>query len=179
MADAQTLADAYRALGLEPGATWDDVRAAHRRLAKAFHPDRAGGDHGAMTSVNIAFAAIVAARPVDTVPEPSPSPVVAGRGGDDDPVTFSVNVLPVEAFEAVLIATSFLGDPWVIDEPYELSALLDPPIACRCHLALVPEAGGTIVTVRVTGRGRQPDLPSADMVADAIIAELVALGADE
>ena len=59
---------------------------------------------------------------------------------DDDPVTFSVNVLPVEAFEALLVATSFLGDPWVIDEPYELTALLDPPLACRCYLSLVPEA---------------------------------------
>jgi hypothetical protein len=187
MADA--LADAYRTLGLEPGAPWDDLRAAHRSLAKTLHPDRAGGDHRAMVSVNTAFAAIVAARPVDDLREPplppsppsqpsQPSqPVVTGSGADDDPVTFSVNVLPVEAFEAVLIATSFLGDPWVIDEPYELSALLDPPIACRCHLSLVPEAGGTIVTVRVTGRGSQPHRPTADTVADAIIAELIALGA--
>jgi hypothetical protein len=137
-----------------------------------------------MASVNIAFAAIVAARPVEVAPvvtvpeERPPPPVVTGQGGDDDPVTFSVNVLPVEAFEAVLIATSFLGDPWVIDEPYELSALLDPPIACRCHLSLAPEAGGTIVTVRVAGRSRKEGPPSSDTVADAIIAELVALGAD-
>lgn len=31
---------AYRALGLEPGASWDEVVLAHRRLAKRFHPDR-------------------------------------------------------------------------------------------------------------------------------------------
>jgi len=45
-ADARNLAEvfaeesAYRALGVEPGATWDDVVTAHRRLAKRFHPDR-------------------------------------------------------------------------------------------------------------------------------------------
>lgn len=45
-ADARNLAEvfaeesAYRALGLEPGASWDDVVTAHRRLAKRFHPDR-------------------------------------------------------------------------------------------------------------------------------------------
>lgn len=31
---------AYRTLGLEPGATWDDVALAHRKIAKRFHPDR-------------------------------------------------------------------------------------------------------------------------------------------
>src|SRR4051794_6295338 len=169
------LADAYRALGLEPGAPWEHVRAAHRRLAKELHPDVAGGDARSMATVNIAFAAIVAARQPER--EQEPDPVVTGGGGsDDDPVTFSVNVLPVEAFEAVLIATSFLGDPWVIDEPYELSALLDPPVACRCHLWLVPEAGGTIVTVRVAPRGRGWETPTANDVADAIIAELMTLG---
>ncbi len=31
---------AFRTLGLEPGAPWEDVVLAHRRLAKRFHPDR-------------------------------------------------------------------------------------------------------------------------------------------
>lgn len=31
---------AFRALGLEPGAPWDDVVVAHRRIAKRYHPDR-------------------------------------------------------------------------------------------------------------------------------------------
>lgn len=34
---------AYRTLGLEPEATWDDVVTAHRRLAKRYHPDRLVG----------------------------------------------------------------------------------------------------------------------------------------
>lgn len=34
---------AYRTLGLEPDATWDDVVTAHRRLAKRHHPDRLVG----------------------------------------------------------------------------------------------------------------------------------------
>jgi hypothetical protein len=172
----EQLNQAYRALGLEPGAPWDDVRAAHRRLAKELHPDVVGGDARAMASVNIAFATLVANRDLLTAPPPPPPVETTPRTRtDDDPVTFSVNVLPVEAFEAVLIATSFLGDPWVIDEPYELSALLDPPIACRCLLSLAPEAGSTMVTVRVAPRGRGDEPPSADEVADAIIAELVSL----
>lgn len=48
-ADARDLAEvfaeesAYRALGLEPDATWDDVVSAHRRMAKRYHPDRLVG----------------------------------------------------------------------------------------------------------------------------------------
>jgi membrane protein implicated in regulation of membrane protease activity len=37
-------ADALRILGLAPGATLDDIRAAHRRLIKRVHPDLGGSD---------------------------------------------------------------------------------------------------------------------------------------
>ncbi len=175
---------AYRVLGVTPGAPWEEVRAAHRRLAKELHPDVTGGDHRRMSEVNLAFAALLAARPRLEAPaetEPLAPPADApgspsGRGTADDPVTFAVDVLPVEAFEALLIVTSFLGDPWVIDEPYELTALLDPPLACRCHLTLVPEAGGTIVTVEVVPSSRRGRPPTPYQVAEALIAELSALG---
>jgi hypothetical protein len=37
-------AEAYQVLGLQPGASEDDVRAAHRRLMQAAHPDHGGSD---------------------------------------------------------------------------------------------------------------------------------------
>lgn len=40
-----TREEAYAVLGLKPGATVADVRAAHRRLMKDFHPDHGGSNY--------------------------------------------------------------------------------------------------------------------------------------
>lgn len=42
---AMSRAEALAVLGLKEGATADEVRAAHRRLMKEFHPDRGGSDY--------------------------------------------------------------------------------------------------------------------------------------
>lgn len=173
--------DPWEVLGLAPTATWEEVRAAHRRLAKVLHPDAgAERDHRRMAEVNEAFAALAERYTHGPVPEPETEPSPAPPeptpppGDRDAPVAFSIDLLPVEAFEALLIVGSFLGDPWVIDEPYELTVLIDPPLACRCNLWLVPEAGGSIVTVDVHPVRGYPT-PTAEAVRDAFIVELAQL----
>jgi hypothetical protein len=42
---AMTKDEAYLVLGLKPGATTSDIRSAHRRLMKQFHPDHGGSDY--------------------------------------------------------------------------------------------------------------------------------------
>ncbi|MFO0993036.1 MAG: DnaJ domain-containing protein [Hyphomicrobiales bacterium] len=37
--------EAFAVLGLKPGAKSEDIRAAHRRLMKEFHPDKGGSDY--------------------------------------------------------------------------------------------------------------------------------------
>ncbi len=50
----QELADAYRTLGLEPGAPHHEVKAAYRTLAQRHHPDT-GGDTETMIRINTAY----------------------------------------------------------------------------------------------------------------------------
>lgn len=57
-----TLAQAYAALWLEPGAPEAVVKAAYRALAQTYHPD-AGGSAEMMSRINAAYATIRAARP--------------------------------------------------------------------------------------------------------------------
>ena len=50
-------ADPFAVLGVAPGASGDEVAAAYRRLAKRWHPDRAGGQDAArrMAEINAAY----------------------------------------------------------------------------------------------------------------------------
>ena len=40
-----TVDEAWQVLGLKPGATPEEIRAAHRRLMQTVHPDRGGTDY--------------------------------------------------------------------------------------------------------------------------------------
>jgi len=50
-----TAEEAYRTLGLDPGADADAIRRAYRERVKAVHPDTDGGDEAAFKRVNRAY----------------------------------------------------------------------------------------------------------------------------
>ena len=135
--------DPYQLLGLEPGATPDQLRRARRRLAKELHPD-AGGGHDAMAALNRAYERAAAA-----VPGPAPNEAVV-----------SIERLPVDAFEVVRVAVAEWGDILVADEPYLLEGYLAEPRACFVRVEVVPEAGGSqLVFVVEPAEGVEPPSP--------------------
>jgi hypothetical protein len=160
------VSDPFQVLGLPVTATLAEVRAARRRLARAAHPD-VGGDERRMREINQAFDLAVRRilgrpeRPAPTPPAPAPAPRpaapptprVTGTGPwiQHDEPSFTIDVLPVDAFAALERAAVNLGEVVAEDPPYLLEVLLEEPAPCWCRLELLPEAGGTTVMMMVAG----------------------------
>jgi hypothetical protein len=179
----------FEVLGLLPSATVAEIRAARRVLAQQHHPDH-GGDPQAMVALNQAFEAAVAhatgRRPLDApaptdaagegppARRPSTRPV---RGVQHDSPSFTIDALPAEAFEALLVAASWIGEVLIDDPPYLLEAHLLEPATCWCRLDLLPEAGGSIVNLTVASVS---DGPAVDLeaVRDVWVDRLNQLGRD-
>ena len=182
--------DPLATLGLGRHATVDDIRAARRRLAKAHHPDQ-GGDAAHMQTINeAADAALLAVdRPDDTPgatppqePHGTPAPGAQGTrpahdeafGIERDVPSFTVEALPVEPFEAMLVVASWLGEVLDDDPPYRLDTYLHEPFDCWCRLEVVPDAGASTVSIAVAGIDGAPT-PDVIAVRDAWVANLNAV----
>jgi len=194
------VADPFAVLGLDQHATIADVRAARRRLAFELHPDR-GGSADAMRDLNEAFDAAIGhltgRRPLFVTQSPAPpaphdqrpqpaqappgrpyrvrGPRWIGRAQQDVP-SFVIDALPAEAYEALLIVTSWIGEVLVDDPPYVLEVHLQEPSPCWCRLDLVPDAGASTVSLTVAQVGDEP-APLVDEVRDVWVANLNKPGA--
>ncbi|MGB8860028.1 MAG: J domain-containing protein [Ilumatobacteraceae bacterium] len=180
-----TPADPYPLLGVEPTATASELAAARRRLAQHLHPDH-GGDQDAMQALNGAYDEAVRRLTQHAVAEPAqPSgweaPAAArvdrrtGRSVQHDSPSFTIDVLPVEAYEALLVVTSWMGEVLVDEPPYQLEVFLRDPSPCWCRLDLVPDAGATTVSLVVAALEGDP-APDIDAVRDEWVANLNRLG---
>lgn len=59
----ESFIDAYEVLGVSPGASQEDLKAAHRALVRRHHPDRAGEDRrveatAQMQRINVAYGLV-------------------------------------------------------------------------------------------------------------------------
>ena len=169
--------DPFDVLGVSRDATLDEVRTARRKLAAEFHPDH-GGDPVRMGEINIAFDAVVAEITVGPGSPPAasvaPSQPSGGRrypGVQHDAPSFTIDTLPAEAFEALLIVTSWMGELLVDDPPYVLEVHLTDPSPCWCRLDLVPDAGSSTVSLTVASIDGTP-APDVEAVRDLWVANL-------
>lgn len=182
-------ADPYVLLGVAPTATAAELAAARRRLALQVHPDL-GGDGDAMQALNWAYDEALRRLTDPPAPESAPTgpPTSAPRSArgmrfdrraarhvQHDAPSFTMDVLPVEAYEALLVVTSWMGEVLVDDPPYVLEVFLHDPSPCWCRLDLVPDAGATTVSLMVAALEGDP-APDIDEVRDTWVANLNRLG---
>lgn len=190
------VADPFDLLGLAPTASSADVRAARRRLAKRLHPDH-GGDISSMQDVNRAFELAMRAVRDRAEVAPTAADVDAAdvsmratersRGHeahdaadvpraawwiDEDRPSFTIDALPVVAFEALLEVALRIGDVVADDSPYLFDVELRGAYACTCRVELVPDAGSSTVSLTVMGADREHWPPAAEAVRDLWISEL-------
>ena len=172
-------ADAFAVLGLAPNATAIEVRAARRELARRHHPDH-GGDAEVMRAVNEAADRAlthleVAPASFDASPAPAPRrPEPADgswSGSTRDIPSFTVEALPVETFEGLLVAASWIGEVLDDDPPYRLEVHPHAPLRCWCRLDVVPDAGASTVSLTVAGFDGAPP-PDIIAVRDLWVASL-------
>jgi hypothetical protein len=153
-----TPGEAFSVLGLDPrSATPSAVRARRRKLSIVHHPD-AGGDAAAMAHVN--SAADIALAHLESIASATASTEAHRKRSriEKDQPSFVIELLPVEAFECLLVVTSWLGE--VVDEepPYLLEVKLSEPMSAWCRLELVPDAGSTTVTLTIDAETRSVDV---------------------
>lgn len=176
--------DPFELLGIDPTSTADDVHRARRRLAKRAHPDH-GGDAARMQAINAAADAALTA--LSTPASPVDAEAVADQTGSDktgppearpaggrrvatDSPSFTVEALPVETFEALMIVANWLGEVLVDDPPYVLESHLVEPFDCWCRLDILPDAGASTVSIAIATFA--DTVPDVDVVRDAWVASL-------
>jgi hypothetical protein len=180
--------DPFAVLGVDPGVSVQELRAARRRMAMRLHPDHAGGDADAMRRLNNAFDQAMAAMAAQTLlgaasdgrGDQSPDhserrPRRANSRVVHDVASFTIEALPAEAFEALLVVSTWLGEVLVDDPPYQLDVALEDPYACWCRLDLLPDAGATTISLTLAGTGAAAP-PDVDDVRDLWVANLNQLG---
>lgn len=173
-------ADPFTLLGIDSDADAAAIHEARRTLAKQRHPD-AGGSVAAMQELNAAVDAALAAIARQTG-SPTATPADRSRNGRSrrpappsggvrhDHPSFTIEALPAEAFEGLLVAASELGEVAEDDPPYLLEVLLSVPPAW-CRLELVPDAGASTVSI-TTARIPGHPTPDVDAVRDTWIRAL-------
>ena len=149
----------YQLLGVTRSSTVSEIVAARRVLAREFHPDR-GGDPQHMALINLAFDSIIASHGEESAQQTTHTTTTTTAKGSRvdiatsdsgsrfsvDRPSFTINALPVVAYEVLLLAARVLGDISSDEPPYLLEVQLEDPPMTWCRLEIVPDAGSSTIS---------------------------------
>jgi hypothetical protein len=167
--------DPFLMLSVNRTATPEEIRRAWRDKARTAHPD-AGGSDLAMQELNEALRKALELVGTSKIFK-AVSPVLTRR--ESDVSSFTVDALPAECFEALLVVAGICGAISHDEAPYQLEfSLHDAEVEgflhgwCRCDL--VPEAGATTVSLLVDTDEVSQGV-SVEEVRDYLVANLNAI----
>jgi len=165
-----TSRDPFAVLHIESTDSETEIRRAWRERARIVHPD-VGGSDVAMQELNEALRKALQLITAHFVSVPRVGS--SGLRRERDVSSFTVDVLPAECFEALVIVASISGAISVEEPPYLLEfSLHDSDVQggrqgwCRCDL--VPEAGATTVSLLVGTSENEPNI-SVEEIRDYLV----------
>ena len=158
--------DPFELLGIDPSSTVDDVHRGPSPAGACRPTPIMAAIPARMQAINAAVdAALIALSRPPTAPAvveqagDEPAAATAGArhasaaGGSTTAPSFTIEALPAEAFEALLVVATWIGEVLDDDPPYVLEAHLGEPFDCWCRLELVPDAGASTVSLVVATFG--------------------------
>lgn len=167
--------DPFAVLLIDKTASAQEIRRAWRERARTVHPD-VGGSDAAMQELNEALRKALELAEVAKAPKVV-APILVRR--ERDVSSFTVDVLPAECFEALLVVAAISGAVSHEEPPYQLEfSLHDSDVDgalhgwCRCDL--VPEAGATTVSLLVGTEDSSQGI-SVEEVRDYLVSNLNAI----
>lgn len=101
-----------------------------------------------------------------------------GQRSSHDHPSFTIDALPVEAFEALMIVACWIGKILDDEPPYRLDVHLYEPAECWCRLDLVPDAGASTVSITVASAD-EGTVPDVEEVRDVWVDQLNRLAASD
>lgn len=163
----------FEILGVAPGSDEATIRRAWKVKARLAHPD-VGGSVEAMQRLNEALdLALEGSASPRASSSDSQQRNIAGRIARDAP-SFTVSVLPVEAFEALLVVAQWMGDIVLDEPPYALELYIRSANPYWVRLDIVPEAGSSTVSITL-GSVENGLIPSVESVRDSFVTALNSL----
>ena len=144
-------------LGLSVTYTEEEFRRARRRALLRAHPDHGGSrEELARVEAAVSFLSTERTRQHDQPRESKRRDYTNSR----DCPSFTIDALPVEAFEWLLLAAVELGDVVDDEPPYRLEVAMNPPSGQWVVLEVVPDAGSSTVSImmdcRTDDAGHEP-----------------------
>lgn len=193
--------DPFAVLGVSPEASVEEIRWAWKSLARSCHPDAGGSvqqmqqlnealrsalstcrartEQGMTSGAASSFTSSMSTAVTDEQAQATGSTRRSTTRDREhlrsrisrDISSFTVDCLPVETFEALLVAVSWHGEIAVEECPYLLEVVLSDPWQCWVRFEIFPEAGASTVSVSVAVPESSPPVSSED-IRDVFVASL-------
>lgn len=170
--------ESFEILGINSDSDESEIRRAWREKASSLHPD-VGGSHYGMIRLNDALKVALAhvRSPEHKTPQTTPhtTPKRARGFVARDLSCFTIDALPVDAWQLLYISANHCGPIIDEEEPYLLEFLLSDTsieafasVMCRCEI--VPEAGAS--TIHLSLLSELGTIGGVEIVRDLLVSTI-------